>query len=338
MILSHKFLEIKNLIESTYDKIKQNKNGNLADYIPELKKANPDLFGICFVSCSGEKIKVGECDVTIPIESISKVFSLSMAVDELSISEINKKIGNEGSSLPFNSIIACALSKTHTINPFVNQGAMATTSLFFDKNKKKFEDKIFNNMDKFAGRKLHFDKKVYDSESKTHSTNMALAYLLKSYGRFYGNVETCVDVYTSQCSKLVTAEDLAVMASVFANSGIHPFNKKTIISKKTATYVYRALIGEGLYEYSGKWNTDVGCISAKSGVGGGIFIILKGIGGLGIISPPLDKIGNSVRGIQAGSILAKGITNIIHYSQDTNNKNEILNLLSKKKSKKRKKK
>ena len=187
---------------------------------------------------------------------------------------------------------------------------MATTSLLSNKNKRIFKEKVSKNMEKYAGRKLITDKKVYKSEMATNDTNMALAYLLKSYGRFYGNVEDSVDVYTEQCSKLVSAKDLATMACVFAKGGIHPHSNKRILTKDASEYVYRSLRGEGLYEYSGRWDTDVGCVSAKSGVGGGILIILKGVGGIGIVSPPLDKIGNSVRGIKAGKIISKGIRKI----------------------------
>lgn len=302
--------KIKKLIEKTYQKYKKNNSGKVASYIPELAKADPKLFGICFVSCDGEIYEAGKSRELIPIESISKVFSIAMAVDEFGIKEVDKKIGNMGSSLPFNSIIGASLTSTHTINPFVNQGAIATTSLFYKKNKTSFRNKVLNNMDKYAGRKLTFNKAAYKSEMKTNYTNMALSYLLKSHDRFYGEVEPTVDVYTQQCSKNVSAKDIATMACVFAKGGIHPFNKEKIISKDATKYVNRSLRGEGLYEYSAKWDTDVGCISAKSGVSGGIFIILKGIGGIGIVSPPLDKFGNSVRGIKAGTTLANEIYKI----------------------------
>lgn len=301
---------IQELINKTYNKVRNITGGKPASYIPELSAGNPKLFGICFVDCQGNVYEAGKSRETVPIESISKVFSLAMAAHELGTAEINRKIGNEGSSLPFNSVVACVLSKTHTINPFVNQGAIATTSLFYNKNKQSFRNKILNNMDKYAGRKLSIDKKVYKSEMATNDTNMALAYLLKSFGRFYGEVDDSVDVYTEQCSKLVSAKDLATMACVFAKGGVHPHSKKRILNKAASEYVYRSLRGEGLYEYSGRWDTDVGCVSAKSGVGGGIFIVLKGIGGIGLVSPPLDKIGNSVRGIKAGNIISKGILRI----------------------------
>ena len=225
---------------------------------------------------------------------------------------MDDKIGNMGSSLAFNSVIGAVLTPTHTVNPFVNQGAIATTSLFYQKDKAAFRKKILSNMNKYAGRELPFNQSVYKSEGATNSTNMALAYLLKSYDRFYGDVDDTVDVYTAQCSVNVSAQDLATMACVFAKGGQHPHSGKRIISKEAATYVYRALRGEGLYEYSAKWDTDVGAVSAKSGVGGGIFIIIKGVGGIGLVSPPLDKIGNSVRGVQAGTMLAKKLNPLFH--------------------------
>jgi len=298
------------IIDGAYRRAKTNRRGHVATYIPQLAKADPDLFGVCFVTCEGEVYKAGQSSETVPIESISKVFSAAMAADELGTDVLDAKIGNMGSSLPFNSIIGAVLTPTHTINPFVNQGAIATTSLFYRKDKKAFRDKVLSNMNRYAGRELGFNAPVYESEGATNSKNMALAYLLKSFDRFYGNVEDTVDVYTSQCSVNVSAEDLATMACVFAKGGVHPHSGERIISPEAATYVYRALRGEGLYESSAKWNTDVGAVSAKSGVGGGIFIVIKGVGGIGLVSPRLDKVGNSVRGMQAGAAIAKQLTTL----------------------------
>jgi len=327
--------QVKSLIENIFNKVKSNSSGKIATYIPELAKANPNLFAISFVDVNGNVFNAGKHNSGVPIESISKVFSLALAVEKFGKREVDRKIGNEGSSLPFNNVVACVLSKTHTINPFVNQGAIATTSLLFDKNKKKFRKTVLTNMDRFAGRKLPINMKVYRSEGSTNSTNMALAYILKSYGRFYGNVENTVDIYTEQCSKVVTSKDLATMAAVFANKGYHPINKKKVISQEAASYVYRALRGEGLYEYSGQWNVDVGCVSAKSGVGGGIFIIIKGVGGIGLVSPPLDNIGNSVRGIKAGRLLSKGIMKIVGNKKQLCNKTLKKYNVKKQKSKKK---
>lgn len=307
LVINMKDVKIQNIINKTFDKVKNNNGGNVASYIPELAKADPKLFGIAFVSCDGEVYEAGNSNKSVPIESISKLFTLARAVDKLGGKEVSKKIGHSGSWLPFNSVLAADLSPTHTINPFVNQGAMATTSLLYSKDKAKFKKHVLGNLDEFAGKKLAFNNAVYKSEMKSNSKNMALAYLLHSHDRFYGDVQDSVDVYTQQCSKNVSAKDLATMACVFAKGGIHPFNGKKVISNDTANYVMRAMHRSGLYEYSGTWAAEVGCVSAKSGVAGGIIIMLKGIGGLAIVSPPLDKNGNSVRGISAGKIITKDI-------------------------------
>ena len=310
--MSDKDKDIQKILNKIYNKYKNIHSGKNASYIPELAKVNPKIFGISFVTCDGKVYEIGDSRKEISIQSISKVFSLSMAVDEFGENEVDKKIGVMGSSLPFNSIMAAALTSTNTINPFVNQGAIATTSLFYNKNKTVFRNKILNNIDKYAGRKLTVNKKVFNSEMKTNANNMALAYLLKSKDRFYGDVDSTVSVYTEQCSKNINAKDIAVMAAVFAAGGVHPLNGKKIISKKAANYTYRSLRGQGLYEYSAKWDNDVGCVSAKSGVGGGLFIIIKGVGGIGIVSPPLDKFGNSVRGIKAGTMLTNEILKLFN--------------------------
>ena len=307
LFINMKDVKLQKIINKTFDKVKNNNGGNVASYIPELAKADPKLFGIAFVSCDGEVYEAGNANKSVPIESISKLFTLARAVDKLGGKEVSKKIGHSGSWLPFNSVLAADLSPTHTINPFVNQGAMATTSLLYSKDKAKFKQQVLGNLDEFAGKKLAFNNAVYKSEMKSNSKNMALAYLLHSHDRFYGDVQDSVDVYTQQCSKNVSAKDLATMACVFAKGGIHPFNGKKVISNDTANYVMRAMHRSGLYEYSGTWAAEVGCVSAKSGVAGGIIIMLKGIGGLAIVSPPLDKNGNSVRGISAGKIITKHI-------------------------------
>jgi len=119
--------QVKSLIENIFNKVKSNHSGKIATYIPELAKANPNLFAISFVDVNGNVFNAGKHNSGVPIESISKVFSLALAVEKLGKREVDRKIGNEGSSLPFNNVVACVLSKTHTINPFVNQGAIATT-------------------------------------------------------------------------------------------------------------------------------------------------------------------------------------------------------------------
>jgi glutaminase len=305
-------IDIEKIIKTIYDKTKHIKSGKVASYIPQLAKVDPSIFAISMMDCDGNMYSVGDDKKEVAIESISKLFTFSKAVHTFGEKEVIKKIGAHGSSLPFNSVIAEELSPTHTINPFVNQGAMATTSLFYKKNKEDFKEKILHNLREYAGRKLRLGRSVYHSEGATNSTNMGLAYLLKSHGRFYGNVKDSVDVYTAQCSMMVTSRDLATMAAVYAKGGVHPKTGKKLLEKEEVTYILRTLRPEGLYEYSDIWATKNGCVAAKSGVGGGILIAIPGIGGIGIVSPPLDKHGNSVRGIKAGTSLSKKLVH--HYN------------------------
>ena len=170
------------------------------------------------------------------------------------------------------------------------------------KNKEAYFNEILNTFNVFANRKLKLNMNIYHSEAETHITNMALGYLLKSFERFYGPVNECVDAYTKQCSVLINSDDLAMMASVFANNGIHPITKKHLLTCRQTNAILRGLGPEGLYEYSDTWMIKTG-VPAKSGVGGGILIVIPGICGIGIVSPPLDKIGNSYKGLIAGEKL-----------------------------------
>lgn len=294
-------MDIENVLEKIYNETKTNDGGKLATYIPQLGQADPKLFGISICDIDGKIYNIGDTKNSVPIESISKLFTLALACKKLGTKTVYDKIGTNGSFLPFNSIIAAKLSPSHTINPYLNQGAMATTSLLYDSNQDKYKEKLLKNMSDFANRKLRVGESVYKSESETHDTNMSLAYLLKSLKRFYGPVDKVVDAYTYQCSTKVTSQDLAVMASVFANAGIHPETKKRLLDKEDCIYILNTLQPEGLYEYSETWMVKTkGAAYAKSGVGGGILIVIPNVCGIGIISPKLDKIGNSVRGIQAG--------------------------------------
>jgi len=292
------------ILKKIYDKVKKIKGGKNASYIPELAKVDPKIYSISICDVNGNVHNIGDYNKEVAIESVAKVFTLSLAIEENGLNNIRKKIGSQGSFLPFNSVIAAEISDNHTLNPFVNAGAMATASTIKYKNINNFWKKVHNNLNNFAGRKLKLSKRTYISESKTNQHNKALAYLLKSYNRFYGNVEDVVETYTKQGSVLVSSKDIAVMASVFANSGINPINNKKIIKEKNIKYILGQMLGGGLYEYSDTWTIDVG-LPAKSGVGGVIMIVVPGVMGIGIVSPPLDKNGNSVKGIKTAEYLSK---------------------------------
>lgn len=293
------------VLTQVYNKLKRTKtSGKNASYIPELKKVNPNLFAISIFTVDGRSYNIGDTSHEFAIESASKVFTLALALQERGVKQLAKLIGTQQTSTAFNSICAIEESPTHTINSFENGGAIATTSLLYDKNQKKFEKKIFDNMSLFAGRKLSYSYPIYRSEITNSDHNMAISYLLKSYGRFYGDVVSSLDVYTKQCSMLVTSQDCAIMAATLANRGTNPKTGVDVLDKKFLPYILTHMASNGLYEYSETWMTDVGC-PAKSGVGGVLIIVVPGVMGIGIISPPLDKHGNSAKGILAAELLSQ---------------------------------
>jgi glutaminase len=295
-------------LKKIYDTLKNGKGGKNADYIPELKKVNPNLYAISIVTVDGEDYSVGDYKKEFAIESCSKVFTLALALEKVGIKVLKEKIGTDKSLDTFNSINAVENNLSHTINSFNNGGAMATTSLLYEKNKNKNKtlNKIVDNMSEFAGRKLHVDKKIYTSEINNASHNLAIAYLLNSYNRFYGDVQECVDIYTRQCSVMVTSRDVAIMAATMANKGVNPKTHKKIIEQKYISYILNHMKDNGLYEESGDWMKTVG-LPVKSGVSGIVMIVIPGVMGIGIISPPLNKYGNSVKGIKTAKLLLKSL-------------------------------
>jgi glutaminase len=284
-------------VEKIYNKLKNTKGGKNADYIPELSKVDSDLYAISIYTVDGQMFNIGDYNHEFAIESCSKIFTLALALDRFGISFLQKKIGVNKSNEAFNSICSVDKIKNHTINSFDNGGAMATTSLLFEKDKRKFCKTIVDNMSEFAGRKLHVSDKIYKSELLHSEHNLAIAYLLKSYGKFYGDVEKTLDVYTQQCSVMVTSSDIALMAATLANGGINPKTKNKLVSKRNVKYILDHMELNGLYNETEQWMENYG-IHAKSGVSGILLFVVPGKMGIGIVSPPLNKYGNSVKGIK----------------------------------------
>jgi len=301
-------MNIQSTLDEIYKNVKKLKNtGKNAEYIPELKKVNPNLYGISIYTVDGEEYNAGDCDVEVAIESVSKVFSLALALKTVGISKMSKMVGTSCTMSRFNSVAAIEASQSRTINSFQNGGAMATTSIYFNKNPAKYEKTIFDNISEFAGRKIVYSKATFKSEMSNLEHNLAIGYLLKSYGRFYGEVIPSITAYTKQCSAMATTRDIAVMAATIANYGINPKTGKRVVDKKFIPYIITHMATNGMYEYSETWMTHIG-MPAKSGVGGVILIVIPNVMGIAVLSPPLDEHGNSVKGI----ITAKQLSEKLH--------------------------
>jgi glutaminase len=287
--------DVRALISDGYERFRHVDEGAVADYIPALAAASPSAFGVCVAGVRGRLFSIGDADQEFAIESISKLFVFALVCHALGHEEARRKLGVNSTGLPFNSVMAIELNADRTMNPLVNAGAMATTSLVpGTTGKEKFET-VVTALSRFAGRRLAMDDEVYESELATNDRNRGIAHLLDGYGRMYCDPDLAADVYTRQCSLRVSARDLAVMGATLANGGVNPVTGEQAIETRYCKRVLAVLATAGLYEHSGQWLYDVG-LPGKSGVSGGIVTVSPGKGGMGTFSPPLDVAGNSVRG------------------------------------------
>ncbi len=286
--------EVQSAVDEAYAKFKANNDGKNADYIPELAKVDSKLFGIAVITTDGKMITAGDVNTPFSIQSISKVFSLALAMNELGPEKVFDKIGSEPTGRPFNSVSAVVDMPTHTGNPLVNAGAIATVSLIPSPSAGAKWSKILDFYSKAAGDKLTVLDEVYKSEAATNAGNKALAALLLKYDRIYADTLESVDVYTKQCSVGVTAKQLAMMAATLANNGTNPVTGEAVIKRENVPEILSAMTMAGLYDGSGGWAWHVG-LPAKSGVGGGIIAVVPGKGAIAVFAPPLDVAGNSVK-------------------------------------------
>ena len=286
--------QVRGIIMKAYDLYKSDTSGKNADYIPFLAQVDSRMFGIAAVSTDNKVVTTGEIKYAFSIQSISKVFTLALAMEELGAQKVFERIGSEPTGRAFNSPIAVVDMPTHTANPLVNAGAIATTSLISGRNADEKWNKILAFYSKAAGEKLSLIDEVYKSEAATNDGNKALSYLLKKYDRIYADPFESVDIYTKACSVGVNVEQLARMGATLANNGVNPVTGERVIKAENIPYILSAMMMAGLYDGSGGWAWKVG-LPAKSGVGGGIVAVMPGKGAIAVFSPRLDDAGNSVK-------------------------------------------
>src|SRR5882672_6303572 len=264
-------------------------DGEVAHYIPELSKANPDHFGISLATLDGHVYEVGDTSVPFTIQSISKAFVFALALDTIGAEKVESAIGVEPSGDPFNSM--------------VNAGAIACSGLIREAKGDDAFEYIRQALGRFAGRALDVDEAVFASESATGDRNRAIGYLLRTSSVIKEDVRAVLEVYFRQCSVLVTARDIAIMAATLANRGFNPVSREQVMTPYAISRTLSVMTSSGMYDFAGEWIYRVG-IPAKSGVGGGILAALPARLGLGSYSPRLDGHGNSVRGIKVCEALS----------------------------------
>ena len=293
---------IQEIIQDVYEKYKDINEGEVATYIPELAKANPDHFGIAMATVDGLVCSAGDAHREFTIQSICKPFAFQMALEEFGRDRTLEHVGVEPSGDAFNSI-ELEPKTMRPYNAMINAGAIAIASMIKGRSRESGVREFVDKMSLAAGRELRIDQSVYASEDATGHRNRAIAYLMLNCGVIDPEVEHTLHQYFSQCSLLVTAQDLAMMSATLANMGTNPVTQERGFDfnfiKDTLTVMFTC----GLYDHAGEWAYRVG-LPAKSGVGGGIIAVVNRQLGIAVYSPRLDGKGNSVRGILACKELA----------------------------------
>jgi glutaminase len=299
-------VDYQRVVNAAYEKFRNLQEGKNADYIPALAKVDPNIFGIALVTADGKVYTAGDIQSEVSIQSVSKVFTMARVMQDSGHAALENNMGVDATGQVFNSINAIEQYRGKEMNPLVNPGAIATTSMIGGTNANEVWSRIIETMSDFAGRPLQVNEEVYKSEAETNQRNQAIGALMFAYGRITGNHLQATDLYTRQCAISVNARDLAVMAATLAAGGRNPVTGKQVVSNEHVPGILAVMATAGLYDDSGKWLYATG-LPAKSGVGGGLIAVSPGKFGIAVVSPPLDAAGNSVRGQRAIAAISNAL-------------------------------
>ena len=272
--------------------------GKVATYIPELARGKPGALSVAVMDSKGVSLSGGDTEVRFTMQSISKVVSLSLALDELGEDAVFRNVGMEPTADPFNSVMRLEMVRSHRPqNPLINAGAIVVDSLLQYGDPEKAFGAVRDLARRMTGNPgLKENPAVYLSEKRTGDRNRSLAYFLKSVGTIDSEVETVLDVYFRQCSLEVTVSDLAVLAATLAMDGFNPKTGEEVLPASVCRIIRALMTTCGLYDGSGAFAVRVG-LPAKSGVGGGLVATVPGYMGVAVCGPALDHQGNSIAGI-----------------------------------------
>jgi len=284
------------VLARAHDRHRRAEDGAVATYIPELGRADPSWFGIAAMTLDGTLHEIGDSRQPFTIQSISKPLTYGLVLDDLGDDAVRARIGVEPTGEAFNSI-TLAPGTGRPLNPMVNAGAIAAAGLVRAAGTTTALDRLVATYGRFAGRSLRVDRDVLDSERATGHRNRAIAHLLRASGAIDGDADAVVERYFSQCSVEVTAADLAAVAATLANGGVQPRTGERVVATATTQAVLAVMATCGMYDGAGEWLYTVG-LPAKSGVAGGLLVVVPGQLGLAVFSPPLDANGNTVRGVR----------------------------------------
>jgi glutaminase len=278
--------------------------GKVADYIPALARVDANRFGLAVITCQGEVAEYGDAWMPFSIQSISKVFTLTMALERLG-ENLWVRVGREPSGSRFNSIVQLEAEKGVPRNPFINAGAIVVTDAVLagrtpDEAVCDIRDTIRRLADNGT---IDVDKEVATSEAATGFRNYSLANFMRGFDNLNSPVEDVLQTYFHQCSLRITCRQLARAGLFLANEGTDPLTGDHVISPEHARRINAIMMTCGHYDASGEFAFQVG-LPGKSGVGGGILTVVPEVGAVAVWSPGLNEVGNSQVGTLALERLA----------------------------------
>ena len=286
-------------IKKMYSQVKENNEGHVADYIPQLKKRSPENFALSLCTLDGQSYSLGEANKYFSLQSISKTLNYCLSLEEFGEDTVHRHVGREPSGHGFNEITLDKNKRPH--NPFVNAGAIMTNAMVRpDLEPAERFDYVMTVWEKATGGgKPTFNNSVYLSERDTADRNFALAYFMKENNSFPENTDILetLEFYFRCCSVEHTAQSMAVFGSTLANAGFCPLTEDQVFQPSTVKNCLSLMASCGMYDFSGEFFFSIG-LPAKSGVGGGLLIVVPNLMGICIWSPAIDEQGNTVRGIE----------------------------------------
>ncbi|WP_337266799.1 glutaminase [Oryzifoliimicrobium ureilyticus] len=297
--------DLQDILYSIYREIQPRiGEGKVADYIPELAKVDPRQFGMAVLTVDGKIYCVGDADVAFSIQSISKVFTLTLALGKIG-EGLWKRVGREPSGSAFNSIVQLEHEAGIPRNPFINAGAIAVTDVVMAGHEPR---EAIGELLRFVryladDESVTIDQTIARSETATGFRNFALANFMKSYRNIQHPVDHVLGVYFHQCALSMSCEQLAHAGLFLAARGSNPLTGHSVVSPKRARRINALMLMCGHYDGSGDFAYNVG-LPGKSGVGGGILAVAPGIASIAVWSPGLNKVGNSLLGSVALELLA----------------------------------
>ncbi|MDE6283377.1 MAG: glutaminase A [Muribaculaceae bacterium] len=287
--------QIAQAAEAAYTIARVDNGGHNAHYIPYLANVPSDLFALTVTLPDGQVFSYGDDAYVFGIESVSKVATAILAMQQWSPEMVLRKIGADATGLPHSSIFSILLENGHPSTPLVNAGAISTCSMIKPLGNPVGKWKaIVDNMAALFGSEPTLIDELYRSESDTNYKNRSITWLLKKYDRLYDDPMMSLDLYTRQCSLGVTCRQLSAMAATIANEGVNPLTRLRAFAQEISPKIVSMMASVGFYQHTGDWMFSSG-LPAKTGVGGGIVGVLPGLLGIAAFSPRLDAAGNSVR-------------------------------------------